>query len=159
MWGVLEDAGKPAVIHCGSGPAPGIHTSPRPIRTLLRRRPRLALMIAHMGMPEYAEFTEICARHDNVLLDTTMAFTPFSEERMPVPTGVLRMFPELGERILFGSDFPNIPHDYAAAMTAITTLDGIDDGWLRGVFYDNAARLFGLTPSSCQGSVGLVGDS
>ena len=54
------------------------------------------------------------------------------------------MLSELGERILFGSDFPNIPYDYAAAMTAITTLDGIDDDWLRGVFYNNAARLFGL---------------
>ena len=32
-------------------------------------------------------------------------------------------------------------------MTAITTLDGIDDDWLRGVFHDNAARLFGLASS------------
>lgn len=59
---------------------------------------------------------------------------------------VLRRLPDLGDRILFDSDFPNIPHDYAAAMTAITSLDGIDDDWLRGVFYTNAARLFGLTP-------------
>ena len=100
-----------------------------------------------MGMPEYGDFTDICARHDNVMLDTTMVFTPFAEETMPVPTNVRRMLPELGERILFGSDFPNIPYDYAAAMTAITTLDGIDDDWLRGVFHDNAARLFGLASS------------
>lgn len=147
VWGVLEDAGAPVVIHCGSGPAPGTHTGPRPIRALLRRHPRLALVIAHMGMPEYGDFTDICARHDNVVLDTTMVFTPFAEETMPVPTNVRRMLPELGERILFGSDFPNIPYDYAAAMTAITTLDGIDDDWLRGVFHDNAARLFGLASS------------
>ena len=33
--------GRPVVIHCGSGPAPGTHTGPRPIRALLRRHPRL----------------------------------------------------------------------------------------------------------------------
>jgi predicted TIM-barrel fold metal-dependent hydrolase len=27
-------------------------------------------------------------------------------------------------------------------------LDGIDDDWLRGVFHDNAARLFGLSAHS-----------
>ncbi len=147
VWGVLEEAGTPVVIHCGSGPAPGTHTGPAPIRALLRRYPRLTLVIAHMGMPEYGEFAAICADHDNIRLDTTMAFTPFTEEMMPIPAEVVHMLSELGERILFGSDFPNIPYDYAAAMTAITTLDGVDDDWLRGVFYNNAARLFGLTAS------------
>ena len=63
---------------------------------------------------------------------------------MPMPAGVRARLPDLGERILFGSDFPNIPYDYAMAMTAITDLDGIDDDWLRNVFHHNATHLFGL---------------
>lgn len=31
VWGALEEAGTPVVIHCGSGPAPGPYTGPGPI--------------------------------------------------------------------------------------------------------------------------------
>ncbi|MET0702786.1 MAG: amidohydrolase family protein [Mycobacterium sp.] len=147
VWGAIEDAGTPVVIHCGSGPAPGNFTGPAPIRTLLGRYPRLALVIAHMGMPEYTDFLDVCDDHDNVRLDTTMVFTPFADETMPFPRAAAPRLLDLGERILFGSDFPNIPYDYATAMRALTGIDGIDDDWLRNVFYRNGARLFGLSPS------------
>jgi predicted TIM-barrel fold metal-dependent hydrolase len=142
VWGAIEDARIPVVIHCGSGPAPGEHTGPEPIRALLQRYPRLRLIVAHMGMPEYAEFLDICEDSAGVRLDTTMAFTPFVNELMPFPPSHLHRVRELGDRILFGSDFPNIPYSYADAMRSITRLPGIDDAWLRGVFYENAAALF-----------------
>lgn len=142
VWGVIEDAGVPIVIHCGSGPVPGKHTGPEPIRQLLRRYPRLRLIIAHMGMPEYAAFLDICESAADVRLDTTMVFTPFVEETMPFPADQLGRLRQLGDRILFGSDFPNIPYGYADAMRSITQLPGIDDDWLRAVFYQNAATLF-----------------
>jgi uncharacterized protein len=145
VWAALQDTATPVIIHCGSGPVPGAHTGPEPIRTLLRRFPRLALVIAHMGMPEYDEFLDIALAHQNVRLDTTMAFTAFAEKLMPTPPRVLAKLPDAGDRILFGSDFPNIPYTYAEAMTAIVDLPGIDDDWLRGVFYRNAAALFALS--------------
>jgi uncharacterized protein len=141
-WGAIEDAGIPVVIHCGSGPAPGEHTGPEPIRLLLHRFPRLRLIIAHMGMPEYVDFMDICENSPDVRLDTTMAFTPFVDELMPFPSSQLNRLRDLGDRILFGSDFPNIPYSYADAMRSLTQLPGIDDAWLRGVFYENAAALF-----------------
>jgi uncharacterized protein len=141
-WGAVEDAGIPVVIHCGSGPAPGEHTGPEPIRLLLQRYPRLRLIIAHMGMPEYVDFMDICENSSDVRLDTTMAFTPFVDELMPFPSSQLNRLRDLGDRILFGSDFPNIPYSYADAMRSLTRLPGVDDAWLRGVFYENAAALF-----------------
>jgi predicted TIM-barrel fold metal-dependent hydrolase len=98
-----------------------------------------------MGMPEYAEFLDICETSVDVRLDTTMAFTPFVDETMPFPRAGLPRLQQLGDRILFGSDFPNIPYGYADAMRAITEIPGIDDTWLRAVFYDNAATLFAVT--------------
>lgn len=142
VWGVIEDARVPIVIHCGSGPVSGEHTGPEPIRRLLRRYPQLRLIIAHMGMPEYAEFLDICESAADVRLDTTMAFTPFVDETMPFPADQLRRLRQLGHRILFGSDFPNIPYSYADAMRALTRLPDIDDDWLGAVFYQNAATLF-----------------
>jgi predicted TIM-barrel fold metal-dependent hydrolase len=145
VWGAIEDARIPVVIHCGSGPAPGEYTGPEPIRLLLQRYPRLRLIIAHLGMPEYVDFMDICEDSADVRLDTTMAFTPFVDELMPFPSSQLNRLRDLGDRILFGSDFPNIPYGYADAMRSLTRLPGIDDAWLRGVFYENAAALFGRT--------------
>jgi uncharacterized protein len=148
-WGELQDAAIPVVIHCGSGPAPGKHTGPEPIAALLKRHPRLRLVIAHMGMPEYTEFLDLVDQHEEVRLDTTMAFTSFVEETMPFPRAEYARVRLLGDRILFGSDFPNIPYGFIDAMRVLARLPGIDDGWLRKVFHDNAARLFEL-PSSAE---------
>lgn len=141
VWGLLSEAGIPVLIHCGSGPAPGEFTGPEPIAALLQRFPRLTLIIAHMGVPEYSQFLDLAERYDNVHLDTTMSFTDFIEERNPFPRNEYSRLSELGERILFGSDFPNIPYSYAHALEALERLDlGAD--WVRAVCYDNAARLF-----------------
>jgi uncharacterized protein len=142
VWGAIEDARLPVVIHCGSGPVAGEHTGPDPIRHLLRRYPRLRLIVAHLGMPEYTDFLDICESAADVRLDTTMAFTPFVDETMPFPAAELPRLRQLGERILFGSDFPNIPYGYVDAIRSLTRLPGIDDAWLRRVFYENAAALF-----------------
>ncbi|MGV0806317.1 amidohydrolase family protein [Mycolicibacterium setense] len=145
VWGLIEDAGVPVVIHCGSGPAPGDFTGPEPIAGLLSRYPRLALIVAHMGMPEYSAFLDLAERYDNVRLDTTMAFTPFVEEMMPFPGADMNRLKSLGEHILFGSDFPNIPYGYAEAVHHLIDLPGVDDAWRRNVLHDNAAKLFGLS--------------
>lgn len=145
VWGQIEDAGVPVVIHCGSGPAPGQFTGPDPIVRLLARYPRLALIVAHMGMPEYSAFLDLAERYDNVRLDTTMAFTPFVEEMMPFPSAEFGRVKDLGEHILWGSDFPNIPYGYAEAVHQLIDLPGVDDAWRRNVLHDNAAKLFGLS--------------
>jgi predicted TIM-barrel fold metal-dependent hydrolase len=110
----------------------------------LKRHPRLRLVIAHMGMPEYIQFLDLVDRYEEVRLDTTMAFTSFVEETMPFPRAEYGRVRLHGDRILFGSDFPNIPYGFIDAMRVLTRLPGIDDDWLRKVFHDNAARLFGL---------------
>ncbi|MFD4265374.1 amidohydrolase family protein [Rhodococcus sp. NPDC058481] len=143
VWGALEDAGTPIVIHCGSGPAPGRFTGPGPIAELLARYPRLRLIIAHMGMPEYADFLAIAERHDRVLLDTTMAFTDFISEAAPLLPSDLPRLLDLQDRILFGSDFPNIPYQYAHALEAVSRLD-LGEDWVRAVCHGNGTRLFDL---------------
>ena len=44
------------------GAAQGEHTGPGPVAGLLERHPRLQLVIAHLGMPEYREFLELAER-------------------------------------------------------------------------------------------------
>lgn len=144
VWGIIAAAGIPVIIHCGSGPTPGRFTGPEPVRQVLRRHPTLKLIIAHLGMPEYTEFLDLTEQYDGVHLDTTMAFTPFIEDGMPFPADQYRRLGDLGDRILFGSDFPNIPYPYAEAIGVLAAIDGVDDDWLRAVLYCNGAALFGV---------------
>ncbi|MFJ3714385.1 amidohydrolase family protein [Streptomyces sp. NPDC090057] len=142
-WGVLAEAGIPVVIHCGSGPAPGEYTGPGPMARVLARHPRLRLIVAHLGMPEYEDFLGLAERYEQVRLDTTMAFTDFTEELMPFPRRALPRLADLGDRVLLGSDFPNIPYAYTHQLSALERL-GLGREWLRAVCHDNAAKLFGL---------------
>ncbi len=143
-WGLLADAGVPVVTHCGSGPVPGRYTGPGPIAALLDRHPRLRLVVAHLGMPEYDDFLALAERHDRVLLDTTMAFTPFVEQEAPFPDASLPRLAALGDRVLLGTDFPNIPYSYADALDVLEHRTGLGADWLRAVCHDNAARLLGI---------------
>lgn len=143
VWGLLSDAGLPVVTHCGSGPVPGAYTGPERVAKLLARHPRLPLVVAHMGLPDYGAFLDLAQRYPRVHLDTTMAFTRFSEEQAPFPRDRMPQLAAAGDRILFGSDFPNIPYGYRDALLALESL-GLGDGWLRRVCWENAAHLFGV---------------
>ncbi len=143
VWARLEQTGTPVVIHCGSGPLRGEHTGPAPMTGLLERHPGLRLVIAHLGMPEYAEFLDLAERYERVHLDTTMFATGFTERLMPFDRALLPRLAALRDRVLLGSDFPSIPYPYAEQLAALCRLD-LGDDWLRAVLWHNGARLFGV---------------
>lgn len=143
VWGQLADAGAPVVVHCGSGPAPGEFTGPGPFGDVLARHPGLTAVIAHLGMPEYADFLALAERFPRVHLDTTMAFTDFAEVGMPFPPALRPRLLDLAGRVVLGSDFPNTPHPYAHQLEALIRLD-LGDYWLRGVLHDNGNRLISV---------------
>jgi predicted TIM-barrel fold metal-dependent hydrolase len=140
-WAIIADAGTPVVIHAGSGPVANTHTGPAPMRALLERHPALSVVVAHLGAPEYADFLDIAEDHERVFLDTTMAFTDFFEEMAAFPRDLLPRLVDLGDKVLLGSDFPNIPYRYAHQLEALERL-GLGDAWLRKVCWSNGAALF-----------------
>lgn len=143
VWGALQDAQIPVVAHVGSGPAPGRFTGPAPFGAVLRQFPRLVAVIAHMGMPEYGEFLAYAESYERVHLDTTMVFTDFTERGSPYPPELLPRLLALQDRVVLGSDFPNIPHPYAHQLAALARLD-LGEDWLRAVCHDNGGRLLGI---------------
>ncbi|MFD2090690.1 amidohydrolase family protein [Blastococcus deserti] len=143
VWSLLEETGTPVVIHCGSGPLAGEHTGPVPVSGLLERFPRLQLVIAHLGMPEYREFLDLAERYKRVHLDTTMFATDFTERLMPFDPADRPRLSRLRDKVLLGSDFPSIPYPYAHQLAALHRLE-LGEEWLRAVLWENGARLFGL---------------
>ncbi len=142
-WEALAAARVPVVIHVGSGPRPGTYTGPEHMRQVLRNFPQLTAVIAHMGMPQYHEFADLAEEFDNVHLDTTMFATDFANRLAPFDDRYVGRLAELRERVVLGSDFPNIPYPYAHQLEALVRLE-LGDAWLRAVLWDNGARLLGL---------------
>jgi hypothetical protein len=144
VWGVLAEAATPVVIHAGSGPVGTEFTGPGPVAELLSRHPRLRLVVAHAGAPEYAEFLALAERYEQVGLDTTMAFTDFFDEMgAAYPRELLPRLRDLGlvGKVFLGTDFPNIPYPYEHQLDALERLD-LGEDWLRAVLWENGARLF-----------------
>lgn len=142
VWGLLAEAGTPVVVHCGSGPLPGTHTGPGPFGAVLAAHPRLTAVIAHCGAPEYLEHIAFARRYRNVHLDTTMVGTPFMNRISPVPDDVAAALGDLGDRVVLGTDFPNIPYAYGEQLAALERF-GLGDEWLRAVCWTNGERLLG----------------
>lgn len=142
-WGLLAEAAVPVVVHVGSGPAPGAFTGPGPFSEVLERHPTLTAVIAHMGMPEYDEFLDIADRFTNVHLDTTMCFVDSFGSQEHLGRVLAPRLDRLRDKIAFGTDFPNIPHDYAHQLEVLDRL-ALGDDWMRAVCWDNPARLLGM---------------
>lgn len=148
VWGMLADAGVPAVVHCGHGPLKGEHTGLDVFARVLERHPGLVAVLAHAGMPEYDAAFDLVRRFPRVYLDTTMVGVPFTEGFMPVPGDWPARLAEVGDRVALGTDFPNIPYDYATQLRAIAGWAEADDRlgepFLRAVLHDTPAKLLDL---------------
>ena len=141
--GMLADAATPVVVHTGSGPAPGAFTGPGPFGEVLARHPRLTAIIAHLGMPEYDAFLGFAESYERVYVDTTMVFVDFftgADEQIALARRLAPRLKALQDKVVLGSDFPNIPHLYAHQLEALSR-PGLDDDWLRAVCWHNGRRL------------------
>jgi predicted TIM-barrel fold metal-dependent hydrolase len=146
-WETIAAARTPVVIHAASGPVANSHTGPGPMLALMQRHPALTVVVAHLGAPEYVDFLGIAETYERVHLDTTMAFTDFFEEMAAFPRELLPRLADLADKVLLGSDFPNIPYPYAHQLESLERL-GLGEDWLRQVCWTNATSLLGRGPDS-----------
>ncbi|WP_007023816.1 amidohydrolase family protein [Saccharomonospora iraqiensis] len=147
-WGLIAEAGVPVVVHCGHGPLRGEYTGLDVFERVLERHPGLVTVLAHAGMPEYDEAFALVERYPGVYLDTTMVGVPFTEELMPAPRDWPARLAGIADRVVLGTDFPNIPYPYATQLRAIAGWAAADDRlgepFLRAVLHDTPAKLLDL---------------
>ncbi len=144
VWGQLAEAGVPVVTHVAEGPIPGNFTGLDIFDEVLRRHPRLTAVIAHAGMPDYLGALDLVERYPNVHVDTTMVGVPFSEQMWPLPEGWLSRVRGLADRVVLGTDFPNIPYPYEVQLDAIRSWD-LGAAAEQAILHDNGARLLQLS--------------
>ncbi len=103
---------RPLVMHAGREPkSPGYRCDPHSlcaaerVEQVLRNWPRLRLCVPHFGADEFEGYAALLERHDNLWLDSTMMLADYFPGQPP--RHLLELRPE---RVLFGTDFPNLPY-------------------------------------------------
>jgi predicted TIM-barrel fold metal-dependent hydrolase len=109
------------------------------VERVLQRNPDLNVVVAHFGVPDSARYFDLMAQHARLHLDTTMVFAAHSPVGGPVEIETARI-EQHADRVLYGTDFPNIPFAYGSERAGIERL-GLSATARRAIFHDNAARL------------------
>ena len=87
------------------------HNQPLIYDDIARKHPKLKICLAHMGWPWLWDAVTVAIRNPNVYLDTTGTYagSPVEHVRQFIATLSSRVIENvLGERLMFGSDFPRI---------------------------------------------------
>ena len=145
----LFDLDRLLLIHVGTAPWPnGFDGYPR-FERVMDMFPNLKVVVAHMGSFETRRFFGLMERCPNLYLDTTMAFAPIRHEYRKIDTRLNRIsvpnddLLRWQDRIVFGSDFPNLPYPYEEERDALWLRD-LPPAVYRKIFHDNAVALLGL---------------
>jgi predicted TIM-barrel fold metal-dependent hydrolase len=133
--------GRVLLIHAGRRPESNEYVGARVFGRLMRRYPRLQVIVAHSGADEFDAFFDLCGLYEGVYLDTAMVFNKF----LGGPPPMQRVL-EFQDRVLYGSDFPNIPYRIELALQAIFDLR-LGRALEEKLLCTNAARLLGLSPA------------
>jgi predicted TIM-barrel fold metal-dependent hydrolase len=139
LYTAAEEMGVPVCLQVGhTGPLkPSEFGRPIPyVDQVAIDFPDLTLVCGHIGYPWTEEMVAVARKHPNVVIDTSA----YTVRRYP-PELVAYLKADGGEKVLWGTNFPMIPHE--KAMLGIEDL-GLDDAAREAFLGGNAARVFSL---------------
>jgi uncharacterized protein len=137
LYELAMEKGKRLLFHVGTGPVGNEFVGIVPFRRLLARYPDLPAIIAHMGTLEYGAFGELLADHPQLYMDTAFAFIPRLGSMFDLGGDFLEQH---RERILYGSDFPNVIFPREDEITTLLDLT-LSQEFYNAVFRDNGLSL------------------
>jgi uncharacterized protein len=132
------ERGVIVMIHAGRRPEASEYLGARAFARLMRRFPNLKVIVAHAGADEFDAFFDLCGLYEDVYLDTAMVFSQLLGGPLPIQRVL-----EFQDRVLFGSDFPNIPYSWATALQSILDLK-LGRAMEEKLLCTNAARVLNL---------------
>lgn len=148
LWPVYEEVlakGRFIVMHVGTAPWANEFCGIDRFAPLMARYNNLKMVIAHMGLFETARFFKMMDQYPELRMDTAMAFGPLMMDHMPEGfTWDAAQIERYCDRIIFGSDFPNLPYDYEHERLGLLAL-GLKKESYQKIFYHNAMTLLAST--------------
>jgi predicted TIM-barrel fold metal-dependent hydrolase len=142
LYETIIERKKRVLLHVGTGPVRGsAFVGVTHFKKILDRFPDLPANIPHMGGLEFEAFLELLDRHPGLYLDTSYSFVPHVPYKFNLGNDCLERY---RDRILYGSDFPNLIHPREQEIEYLLNLDLSDDFYAK-VFWDNGCRLIGAS--------------
>lgn len=140
------------LIHAGTQPAIKAYgldvtaiSGVERVKLVLERHPELKLIIPHLGFDQTDEFFDLLDDYPNLYLDTTMVLA----EYFPIRVDREKLI-RYSHRIMYGSDFPNIPYGLTREVGCIVDLD-LGERATADILGGTANRLFGFFQSRSPG--------
>ena len=137
LYEMIIDRKKRLLMHIGTGPIGNEFTGIHQFEKILKRYPELPVTVPHMGGYEYKEFMNLLDAHKEIYLDTAYCFWPDHPGGFNLDNTWLEKYKD---RILYGSDFPNIILPRKGEIQGLLTRNLSQEFYDR-VFYANGKRL------------------
>jgi predicted TIM-barrel fold metal-dependent hydrolase len=145
LYEYCQSNGKPVVMHVGREPKSTAYNcdpyqlcSAEKLEAILKDFPDLRICVPHLGFDELTAYRELIEKYDNLWLDTTLVITDY----FPIePQIALRDYRP--DRVMYGTDFPNIPYAWDRELKELTALD-ITQATLERIAYKNAVEFFAI---------------
>jgi len=146
IYNLIVDRGKWLNFHVGTAPYRNRYVGYKHFKRFIEKYPNMNVIVAHLGTYESHKFFKLLDKYDNLYLDTAMVYLPITfsklwKKNVKLPTKEDLIAHE--DRILYGSDFPNIPYDYNQSIEGLLDLN-LPKSFYDKVFYENAKRIFGI---------------
>jgi hypothetical protein len=145
VYALCEKEKKPLVMHVGREPKseaykcdPHRICSAEKLERVLREFPGLKICVPHLGFDEYEAYRNLIEEYDTLWLDTTMTLADYFPSEGPVDLSRYRM-----DRVMYGSDFPNIPYAWDRELKAMDNL-GLPQDRLEWLLNKSAACFFDI---------------
>jgi len=146
IYDLCSSENMPIVMHAGREPNslayscdPYSLCSAEKLERVIKEYPDLKICVPHLGADEYLEYKQLIEKYDNLWLDTAMVLTDYFPNNKPIPLSEMR-----ADRIMYGSDFPNIPFAWDRELKQIEK-SGLPDATLKQILGKNAAEFFPIT--------------
>ena len=145
IYEVCAGQGKPLIMHVGREPKseayacdPYILCSADKVETILENHPNLKLCVPHLGADEFSTYRRLLDRFDNLWVDTTMMIAGYFPYTITSEFEGMRT-----DRIMYGTDFPNIPYAWDREIKRLMAFDLSEDTRDR-ILFRNAVEFFSM---------------
>ena len=137
---------RPILFHAGTAPMfrDSPHVGPDPFREFVASYPDVRACCAHMGTFEWEAFVGIARANESVYLDTCFAMATVVGDYVDFDPASIpdSVFEDLAGRVMYGSDFPNMPHEYVREREGLLERD-LSEGAFEALFRGAAANFLG----------------
>ena len=146
IYDLCESDKKPMIMHVGREPKskayrcdPHKLCSADKLEKVLKTHPGLRICVPHFGFDEIYAYSKLIEKYDNLWLDTTMVLTDYFQIDKAIALDRLRL-----DRIMYGSDFPNIPYAWDRELKCLST-SSLSPKDLEWVLEKSAKNFFNLS--------------